>query len=62
MDGIVRRMFTGTSSNSNRIVQSQEDLIHDDYMNWSITGENIENIYKIGTFDFKTAFSIKTHE
>ena len=63
MAGVIRRIFSGSNMNSGKkIIQSREDILQENYMNWTIPGENIENIYKIGTFDFKTAFTVKTHE
>ena len=50
--------------NSNEI--RTNDLIKapslDNFHKWDIPKVNIETIYKIGTFNFQTAFSIKTHE
>ena len=54
-------------SHSNDIVSSNEfrtnDLIKapspDNFHTWHIPKVNIETIYKIGTFSFQTAFSIK---
>lgn len=49
--------------NSNEI--RANDLIKapspDNFHKWDIPKVNIETIYKIGTFSFQTAFSIKTH-
>jgi len=57
-------------SHSSDIVNSMEsrtnDLIKapspDNFHKWDIPKVNIETIYKIGTFSFQIAFSIKTHE
>jgi len=50
--------------NSNGI--RTDDLIKaqsaDNFHKCDIHKVNIETIYKIGTFDFQNAFSIKTHE
>ena len=55
---------------SNDIVNSIEfgtkDLVKspsaDNFYKWDIPKVNIKTIYKIGTFGFQTAFSIKNHE
>jgi len=39
-----------------------KDPSPDNFHKWDIPKVNIETIYKIGTFDFQTAFSTKTHE
>jgi len=48
--------------NSNEITTN--DLIKapppDNFDKWDIPKVNIESIYKIGTFDFQTTFSLKT--
>jgi len=65
MTNIVRRMFLSprTTSGSNRkVVKSREDIVQEDFLEWSIPNERIENIYSIGTFDFKTSYAIKIHE
>ncbi|KAI5659856.1 hypothetical protein M9H77_28649 [Catharanthus roseus] len=63
MANLVRRMFSsGSSLDSKRIVQSKEEHIQCNFNDWTIPEEQIETIYKVGTFDFKTAFSVKTHE
>ncbi|KAI5677859.1 hypothetical protein M9H77_08809 [Catharanthus roseus] len=63
MANLVRRMFSsGSSLDSKRIVQSEEEHIQCNFNDWTIPEEHIETIYKVGTFDFKTAFSVKTHE
>ncbi|KAI5664770.1 hypothetical protein M9H77_24093 [Catharanthus roseus] len=63
MANLVRRMFSsGSSLDSKRIVQSKEEHIQCNFNDWTIPEEHIETIYKVGTFDFKTAFSVKTHE
>ncbi|KAI5653694.1 hypothetical protein M9H77_30881 [Catharanthus roseus] len=63
MANLVRRMFSSSSSlDSKRIVQSKEEHIQCNFNDWTIPEEQIETIYKVGTFDFKTAFSVKTHE
>ena len=57
-------------SHGSDIVNSNEfrtnDLVKapspDNFHKWDIPKVNIETIYKIGTFSFQTAFSIKTHE
>ncbi|KAI5676513.1 hypothetical protein M9H77_07463 [Catharanthus roseus] len=63
MANLVRRMFSSSSSlDSKRIVQSKEEHIQCNFNDWTIPEEQIETIYRVGTFDFKTAFSVKTHE
>ena len=61
-----RRMLSrGSSSNSNPVVHSNENLYTNDENNmvdWSIPHQNIESIYRIGIIDFKTAFSVRSHE
>ena len=55
MANIVRRMLLGSNSSSGstkKIVRSREDIIHEDYLEWKISNEKLENIYSIGTFDF----------
>ena len=57
-------------SRSSDIVNSNEfrtkDLVKspspDNFYKWDIPKVNFETIYKIGTFSFQTAFSIKNHE
>ena len=57
-------------SRSGDIVNSNEfrtkDLVKspspDNFYKWDIPKVNFETIYKIGTFSFQTAFSIKNHE
>jgi len=34
----------------------------DNYANWVMLGVDIDTIYKIGTVEFKKAYSVKTHE
>ena len=46
----------------NNIIQSSEVHIEKNFSNWEIPKENLTKIYHIGITDFKTAFSIKTHE
>ena len=56
MTNIVRRMILGSNSSSGsnkKIIRSREDIIHEDYLEWKIPNEKIDNIYSIGTFDFK---------
>ena len=65
MANIVRRMILGSNSSSGsnkKIVRSREDIIHEDNLEWKIPNEKIDNIYSIGTFDFKTSYAIKIHE
>ncbi|KAI5681125.1 hypothetical protein M9H77_02352 [Catharanthus roseus] len=63
MANLVRRMFSsGSSLDSKRVLQSKEEHILCNFNDWTIPEEQIETIYKVGTFDFKTAFSVKTHE
>jgi len=65
MANIVTRMILGSNSSSGsnkKIIRSREDIIHEDYLEWKIPNEKIDNIYSIGTFDFKTSYAIKIHE
>ena len=39
------------SGSTKKIVRSREDIIHEDYSEWKIPNEKLENIYSIGTFD-----------
>ncbi|KAI5675785.1 hypothetical protein M9H77_06735 [Catharanthus roseus] len=56
-------MFSsGSSQDSKRVIQSKEEHNPCNFNDWTIPEEQIETIYKVGTFDFKTAFSVKTHE
>ena len=60
-----RILSRGSSSNSNPVVHSNENLYTNDENNmvdWSIPHQNIESIYRIGIIDFKTAFSVRSHE
>ncbi|KAI5663556.1 hypothetical protein M9H77_22879 [Catharanthus roseus] len=59
---LMRRMFSSGSSLDSHIIQSKEEQISYNFNDWTIPEEQIETIYKVGTFDFKTAFSVKTHE
>jgi len=34
----------------------------DNYANWVMPRMDIDTLYKIGTFEFKKAYSVKTHE
>ena len=52
MANIVRRMILGSNSSSGsnkKIVRSREDIIHEDYLEWKIPNEKIDNVYSIGT-------------
>jgi len=65
MTNIVRRMFLSprsTSGSNRKVVKSREDIVQEDFLEWSIPNERIENVYSIGTFDFKTSYAIKIHE
>ncbi|KAI5658800.1 hypothetical protein M9H77_27593 [Catharanthus roseus] len=63
MANFVRKMFSSSSHpHSRHIIHSKEEHIQYNFNDWTIPEEQIETIYKIGTFDFKTAFSVKTHE
>ena len=62
MAGRLRQWYSNTFNRTNNIIQSNEVHIPINYSNWQIPIENYENIYSIRTFDFKTAYSIKTHE
>ena len=66
-----RKLFSFTiDSRSSDIVNSNEfrtkDLVKspspDNFYKWDIPKVNFETIYKVGTFSFQTAFSIKNHE
>ena len=57
-----RLLSKSSSSNSNPIVHSNENLYEDNISSWSIPHQTIESIYKIGVMDFKTAFSVRSHE
>ena len=50
------------NSNELRTKSSFKAPSPDHYTNWTIPKIDVDNIYKIGTFDFKTAYSVKTHE
>lgn len=49
-------------SNKASIVQSKEVFIPQNCSNWTIPEARVETLYRIGTFDFQTAFCIKTHK
>lgn len=61
-----RALSFGSDQKKDKIVQSSKHRIPksnlDQLHQWTIPQEKIEKIYKIGTFEFKTAYSIKTHE
>ena len=47
MTNIVRRMLLGSSSSSGsnrKVVRSREDIVHEDFLEWRIPNERIENI------------------
>lgn len=60
----LRRLLSFNSDKNIDVVNSREIRapFPNDYNNWSIPRQSIESIYQIGTFDFKTAYSVKTHE
>lgn len=60
----LRRLLSFNSDKNTDVVNSREIRapLPNDYNNWSISRQNIESIYQIGTFDFKTAYFVKTHE
>lgn len=59
----IRTLFSKNNTGpSSGIVHSKEVLIPNDHSNWTIPETQIETLYQIGTFDFKTAFSVKTRE
>ena len=61
-----RRMFSRRSSTSGHsVVHSNENYYSNEENNiadWTISHHNIESIYIIGVMDFKTAFSVRSHE
>jgi len=66
-----RRLLSfGSDSRNQNIVNSNEQRTvpifrapsPDNFANWVILRINIDTIYKIGTFEFKKAYSVKTHE
>ena len=66
MANTIRKLFTiGFGSISSSVIQSRE--INNstnplDLANWTLFEKNYKDIYRIGTFDFRTSYSIKQHE
>ena len=56
------RGSSSTSTPISPIVHSSETHYTNDHRNWTIPEQKIESIYKVGTLDFKTAFSVRNHE
>ena len=60
----------GSDSRNQNIVNSNEQRTGpiykapspDNYANWDLPRIDIDTLYKIGTFEFKKAYSVKTHE
>ena len=66
-----RRLLSfGSDSRNQNIVNSNEQRTGpiyrapspDNFANWVMPRIDIDSIYKIGTFEFKKAYSVKTHE
>jgi len=66
-----RRLLSfGSNSRNQNIVNSNERRTGpiyrapspDNYANWVMPRMDIDNLYKIGLFEFKKAYSVKTHE
>ena len=66
-----RRLLSfGSDSRNQNIVNSNEQRTGpiyrapspDNYANWAMPRMNIDSLYKIGLFEFKKAFSVKTHK
>jgi len=66
-----RRLLSfGSDSGNQNIVNSHEQRtgpiyrapFPDNFANWVMPRVDIDTIYKIGTFEFKKAYSVKTHE
>ena len=55
-------MDSGPRSRHSGIIQSSEIHLAINNSDWTIPEQGIETIYKIGSFNFKTTFSIKFHE
>ena len=53
---------SSTSGSNRKVVKSRENIVCEDFFEWRIPNEKIENVYSIGTFDFKTSYAIKIHE
>jgi len=67
----LRRLLSFSSDNSHRdVVNSNEQRTSpiyrapspDNFANWNIARVELDAIYKIGTFEFIKACSVKTHE
>ena len=65
------RMLSFSANSSHRdIVNSNEQRTSpiyrapspDNYANWNLPRVELDTIYKIGTFDFIKAYSVKTHK
>jgi len=66
-----RRLLSfGSDSRNQNIINSNEQRTWpisrapslDNFGNWVMPRIDIDTIYKIGTFEFKKAYSVKTHE
>jgi len=65
-----RLLSFGSDSRNQNIVNSNEQRTGpiyrapspDNFANWVMPRVDIDTIYKIGTFEFKKAYSVKTHE
>jgi len=66
-----RRLLSfGSDSRNQNIVNSNEQRTGpiyrapspDNYANWVMPRMDIDTLYKIGLFEFKKAYSVKTHE
>ena len=60
-----RMLFSGSSTSGHSVVHSNENYYSNDENNiadWTIPHQNIESIYRIGVMNFKTAFSVRSHE
>ena len=66
-----RRLLSfGSDSRNQNIVNSNEHRTGpiyrapspDNFANWDMPRMDIDTLYKIGLFEFKKAYSVKTHE
>ena len=58
----LKRWMTRSDSKNSDLVLSNEIKMEIDNSNWTIPEQKIEEIYKVGLFDFKVAMTIKIHE
>ena len=58
----LKRWMTRSDSKNSDLVLSNEVKMEIDSSNWTIPEQKIEEIYKVGLFDFKVAMTIKIHE